>query len=51
LEQSFTAQMSLLKATSSFILGQRCYGSAPWCYLHHLHAVVGMIKTVTKNNR
>jgi len=35
LEQSFTAHMVLLMASSTFGLGRRCQSSPQWCYLHH----------------
>jgi len=39
LEQSFTACMPRMTATSALGLWTRCQSSLHWCYLHHLHTV------------
>jgi len=39
LEQSLTACMPLLTATSAFGLQRRCWSSPQLCYLHHHHSI------------
>jgi len=47
LEQSFTARMPSLKATSAFRLGRRRYSSPQQCYLHCLHVIYHCRKSTT----